>query len=221
MDITPFLPTIGVIVGALATIGGVAITARSTRKADDKRLGLEIERETTRIRREDETAEREASEAKVRKQVEAYDSIAQHFIGELSNLRAQRTTRPELTFAEFDLWFKKEWPVNSDTRIRRVVASLADDDHRVQITQICDAIMDHENVALQDFIEGGEQVEILLTLGFDVASTFARGQAIDSTLERRFASFQRQVKEAEDWKAKKRKEDLENFQKEWDERRGR
>jgi hypothetical protein len=208
-DLTPFVPVISVAVGALATIGGVAITARSSRKADDKRLTLETERETTRIRREDEAAQTAAFEAKARKQTETYDAIAQHFVGELSNLRAQRTTRPELRYNEFDKWFKSEWPVNADTRLRRVIATLTNDDHRIRITQICDAIMDHENVALQEFMEGGEQVEVLLTLGFDLASAYARGQQADRTLLGRFAAFEKQVREAADWKERQRQEDLE------------
>ncbi|HEX4443258.1 MAG TPA: hypothetical protein VHZ81_06775 [Galbitalea sp.] len=220
MDLTPFLPTIGVIVGALATIGGVAINSRSTRKADDKKLALEVEREATRIRREDEAQRREdealrqeAEAQRAQKQVDTYNTVAQLFVGELSVLRSARISDPEMKYGRFDKWFAKEWPPNADMRLRRNIADLSNDEHRLKITQICDAIMDQENVALVDWRDGGDQVEILLTLGFDLAATYARGQEPDEDLIKRWSAFRKQVAQAEEYKEHARLARIEALQK--------
>jgi len=206
MDLTPFLPTIGVIVGALATLGGVTISARSSRKADEKRLTVEAAQEVTRLQREDDAAKADAVEAKARKQTDLYESIAQLFVGELSNLRAQMIADDQLRVNTqmFNAWFDREWPVNPDTRLRRVISGLTNDDHRLKITQICDGIMDQEELSSWNFNVGGPWVSSMLTLGFDLASTYARGQAIDAELQERWTAFRRESAELESYRESQR-----------------
>lgn len=214
MDLTPFLPLFTGVLGSLAALGGVWITARSARRAEDKRLDLEERREAIRLAREDEAERRSSEEQRHKTQIEIYRSIAELFVGELSNLRAQRATNPSMKFKDFDAWFAKEWPVHPDMRLRRAIAGLADDEHRYRITQICDAIIDYDAVALMEFNEGGDQVEELLTLGFDLASTYARGQTPGDELNRRWEAFVSQVNQAIAWHEEQRAKQLEVWRQE-------
>ncbi len=216
MDLTPFIPLFTGVLGSLAALGGVWITARTTRRADDKRLALEQQREETRLYREDAAERRADEESRARKQIESYDQIAQMFVGELSALRAERVNNPARTYNKFSKWFDKEWPVQADMRFRRVIAVLTDDDHRLRVTQVCDAILDHSDMAIMEFEEAGDQVEILLRLGFDLASTYARGQEPGEDLQTRWTAFVKQVAEADDWKETKRKKAQEEFEKDWE-----
>ncbi len=214
MDLTSFLPTIGVVVGALATLGGVAITTRSARKAEDKRLNLEADREATRIRREDEASERAAVDGRSKRQIEIYDQIAQMFVGELSTLRAQRSKKPDARFEGFADLFDPDWSVNGDTRLRRVVAGLTEDSHRLRITQILDAIVDHSAIGMIAWVEDSEFVEALLLLGFDLASTYARGQEPDGDLDTRWATFRKQVADSDAYRERQRQAQVEQWQRE-------
>lgn len=212
MDLTPIISLASVLVGSLATFGGVWLTTRSNRKAEDKRLALEAEREATRIRREDGATARDAIEAKARKQIETYEQISQGFIGELSALRGQRTNDPEARYSKFAALFDPQWTVNGDTRLRRVVASLIDDAHRLRITQILDAIVDHEAIGLMEFMEASEQIEIFMLLGFDLTTAYARGQEPDGAFEARWTAFRKQVAESDAYKESQRQKAIEKAQ---------
>ncbi len=218
MDLTPYLPTIGVVVGALATLGGVWITTRSARKAEDKRLALEAEREATRIRREDEAAERAAVDGRSKRQIEIYEQIAQMFVGELSTLRALRSSNPDAMFNEFAILFDPDWSVNGDTRLRRIVAGLTNDAHRLKITQILDAIVDHSAIGAYAWIEDGEFVETLLLLGFDLTSAYARDQEPDGDLDKRWATFRKQVADSGANRERERQAQIDRWQREKDAR---
>ena len=200
-DFTPYVPIVSVALGALATLGGVWITARSTRKADEKRLIADEKRETTRIEREDAGQLKSSEEARLRKQTVIYEGLAQQFIDELSTLRGLETPDQNMTASDFDEWFKSEWPSQADMRLRRAIATLTNDDHRLRVTQLCDAILDHAEMADLNWRAHSRQLEILITLGFDLTSTYARGQDVDSDLTKRWNAFKKERQETEDHEA--------------------
>lgn len=189
--ITPILPLLTGILATAAALGGVLITTRANRRGEDKRLALEERKEATRLAREDEAENRASEMSRVERQTAVYNEIAQMFVGELSNLRAQRNSR-ELSFDDFKVWWDPEWSAQGEMRFRRSIAHVTRDDHRVRLTAVLDAIKWHSDAFQATLTENGEYVDGLLVLGFDFASTYARGGEPSQELERRWNGFESQ-----------------------------
>lgn len=189
MDLTSLIPVFTGLLGSLATLGGVWITTRSSRASDEKRLALDEHREHVRLTREDEAERRIAIEAATTGQTENYDQIARLFVGELSNLRAQQNKDSNLVFEDFATWWDREWGTQGEMRMRRLIAVVTADRERLMLIQVVEGLSLHEEANSANFTEQGSYVDGVLILGFDLASTYARGQDADKDLRTRWSRF--------------------------------
>ena len=181
MDLTPFIPLFATVIGAGATVGGIAIKGWFDSRSENARV----------VREEARSADLAKVNARERVAERAH-AIAGLFLDEIQAVRKFQ----DLTDATaFPVWFQKRWRTSGDISFRRAIAAVDDAEERTQLTKILDSIDDFETLAQWKYFHGGDQrwVEETLTLGFDLASTMARGQEPDLRFVEHYEAFLRFV----------------------------
>ena len=176
-DWTTLFPLIGTVLGILGTIAGISVKAVFDGKIDRARVVREIAAS--------KKLEKEQAQVKVE---ELAREVAGLFLDEL---QVVRQFKEEHHSVGFPIWYEERWRTEGDIPFRRVIATVRDADQRAQLIEIIDSIDDFQSLAQWKNYWSRDQrwVEDSLTLGFDLASTMARGQEIDPALLKRYIDF--------------------------------
>jgi hypothetical protein len=177
MDLTDFTPVFVAVITFAATVGGIIVKAVIDGRAEKAK----VTREENRATEQSKVAARERVAERAR-------SIADLFLDELQEVRKFIDVQAA---TGFPIWFERRWRATGDIPFRRAIALVDDPEERNQLTQILDSIDDFQSLAGWKYWTNGEQrwVEETLTLGFDLASTMARGQEPDATFAKSYEGF--------------------------------
>jgi len=179
--ITPLLPVATALIGVLATLGGVRAKAKYDAKV-----------EAARVTREEAKEVKQAEQA-VRDRVAARATeIADLFLDELQEVRQFDEDAYQVGFP---IWYEERWRTTGDIPFRRAISRVEDADERTRLIEILDSIDDFQALADWKYWATGEKrwVEEVLTLGFDLASTMARGQEPDARFDAQYKEFRTHV----------------------------
>jgi hypothetical protein len=191
-DWTTLIPLLGAVVGIAGTIAGISVKAVFDRRIERARVARE--------KAEAEKSEKAQAQGKAEERARA---IADLFLDELKVVRGFDEGHSSVGFP---IWYEKRWRTEGDIPFRRLIATVRESDERNQLVDIIDSMDDFQSLAQWKSFWNQDRrwVEDTLTLGFDLASTMARGQKIDPELLKRWIDFRRIVVGYQDYQEEQR-----------------
>lgn len=141
------------------------------------------------MRREDADRLR-AEDHERRAQAESLSTeIAEWFLSELRTLRAFQ----EVDEDSFNSWYTERWSSDSEVELRRLVGRVRTNDDRNRLVEVIDALANFVALAEWRWTTGRTEIDRFLTLGFDMAATMFREQALDEALDQRLSNLRKDV----------------------------
>jgi hypothetical protein len=181
-----FASVLPAVVTGLAALGGVWITSWGTRKSAERQIAAEEKREEARIIRDDAEKAAADKQAKASRATASYKVVADLFLNEFSTVRAWGAAIPPHDDGGFEEWYGSQWSAQGEARLIRAIAELRNNERRRQISRVVEAISMFPDISRQVFGSRSWVVEKSTKVGFDLASTWARGQEPDAELLARY-----------------------------------
>lgn len=198
-DLSPLANSLTALITAAATLGGVALAARSSRLSAERQLEADERREDARLAREDAEKLEASDAAKSAAAIATYRAVANHFVGELSTVRTWDGAVSLGDDAGFEEWYGQQWSTQGQMRLIRAIADVENDAHRVQLDRVVEAVTLFPNIANLTYKQRTWLVERTVKIGFDLASAWARGQEADAELIARYDDMMSDVELVHDY----------------------
>ena len=206
MDLTPWMPAITAVVAAAAALLGTQLSNRQSFKIEERRISREAERDARQVEAAYAAAESEEANTIASLYNEQLVGIERSFIGESS--------------AAFNDIFPRQWALTR-LEFERAIARVRDDFFRETLRSTVYAVSNASSLVnrVGSYESRRRLVADALQVGFEVASTAGRNQALSSELLGRALDIQsdldelhRQHEEEDDMRrahlAKRRAEEL-------------
>lgn len=193
----------------VGTLSAVWLANIFTSRSDERRIKAEATQDAL-------LAEREAAAAKAAVQSrEAADAenvaagIRDLFLDELRKVRLMG----DLEARDFDERFEKAFDIDGDIKLRRAIGAVRDNEQRAQLTVVVDTLSRISAVSDHNFRTSGVWAESAITIGANLAATFARRQELESSLLANFNELHGDLTGYLDYQQAKAKKDMDAAQK--------